>query len=76
MKKRYAPMLLVHNNEGDEVFFHYHDDVRARQYEEPKVVWVVMNQDYFIGTWQFAKTIEGYAGYYESEEEARKYLKN
>lgn len=69
-RKRIAPMLLVKNDEGKNVFFHYHDDDRAERYGEVKKVFVIMSSSYFIGTWQFEETIEGYIGYYDSLEEA------
>lgn len=69
-KKRIAPMWLVKNDEGKNVFFHYSDSERAKQYGEPIMVFVIMDYLYFIDTWQFEETITGYIGYYYNLEEA------
>lgn len=65
-------MLLVQNDEGKRVFYHHSDGERAKQYGEPKQVYVIMNSSYFVGTWQFEETIDGYIGYYTNEGDAIK----
>lgn len=69
-RKKVAPMWRVKNSEGKNVFFHVSDFERAGAYGTPKEVYVIMDSDYFIGTWQFEETISGYVGMYDSMFEA------
>lgn len=69
VKKRVAPMWLIHDT-----LFHYSDYERAKRLEDGKdtvkQVWVGVDVDYFIGTWQKADDFKGWI--FDSEEEAIK----
>lgn len=72
MGKKVAPMWQV-NEMGEVVLYHYSDKVRAESQGEAKLVWVAMDSDYFIGTWQFAEDFAH--GTFDSEEEAYQSIK-
>lgn len=74
-QKRIARMWLV-NAEGNDVAYHYTDKERAKQYGEPSLVYVIMDDDYFIGTWQFVDKIDGLLAVVDTEDEAWEVLEN
>lgn len=64
---RYAPMWEV-----DNVYFHHSDKDRAGQSAVLK--WVIMDSDYFIGTWQFGEHFV--INIFDSEDEARRFVED
>ena len=75
MKKKIAPLWLS----GD-MLYHWSDNQRAIWYaednnipvDEVKIVWVIMDADYFVGTVQHADKFEGLI--FVSESGAEKHL--
>jgi len=67
MGKKVAPMWAV-----EDVLFHYSDEERANRRGEAKLVWVVMDRDYFIGTEQFAMNFAHMI--FDNEDDALDYI--
>ena len=63
-------MWLVYQEQGLPVLYHRDDKVRAERYGEPKKVYVVVDDDYFVGTWQFPDRMHGFVGMYDTLDEA------
>jgi len=66
MKKRVAPMWLA-----DNALFHISDYERAKRHNDKTIlVYVGVDIDYFIGTWQFTNGFKDWI--FKSENEAIK----
>lgn len=59
------------NSTGDIVYYHYSDKQKAG--EKATLKWVLMDSDYFIGTWQFKEHFA--ISVHDTEEEAEKAIK-
>lgn len=68
-KKRVVPMWLIHDT-----LFHYSDEERAKRLEDGKdstrLVYVGVDTEYFIGTWQPSERFDAWI--FKSEAEAIK----
>jgi hypothetical protein len=67
--EKIAPMWQV-----GKLMYHYSDEYRAKLKGSPKLVWVAMNKDYFIGTVQIAQQFAN--AVFEAENDAENYIKN